>query len=62
MGMWKYRYTCSKTGVKVYQFEHTNQYMIVHPDGTVEYQRDWAYNFISYLIKDTFYRRNKEWQ
>lgn len=40
MGMWKYRYTCSKTGVKVYQFEHTNQYMIVHPDGTVEYQRD----------------------
>lgn len=38
MGMWRYRYTCSKTGVKVYQFEHTNQYMIVYPNGTVKYQ------------------------
>lgn len=40
MGMWRYRYTCSKTGVKVYQFEHTNQYMIVHPNGTIEYRTE----------------------
>lgn len=38
MGMWRYRYTCSKTGVKVYQFERTNQYKIVHPDGIIEYR------------------------
>lgn len=40
MGMWRYRYTCSKTGVKVYQFEHSNQYMIVHPDGTIKRRTD----------------------